>query len=135
MSIVKATIYDKTTGEIIMSVEGPDEETVHLQGIPENAAISWGSIEDHATTYFVKGKPVPRPLMHLNIVSGTQLIPGELLIINNLPPECTVGHPAGESVITDGSVSWSTLEEGTYRFTFKSYPYVEEKINVIIRPV
>lgn len=133
MSKVKATIYNIKTGEIIMSLEAPDEEAVTLQPLEDGSGIYWEDALDHNTWYFVNRRPVPRPTMKLHVTPGTDLAAGQELLIRNIPAGCMVTHPAGVTRVDDGYISWSSHSSGAYSFEFKLFPYQTENLNASIR--
>lgn len=133
MSSVKATIYDRRTGEIRMGVEAPDKETVLLQEIPEDTKIHWGEVYSHENHYFAKDLAVPRPPMNLRIVPGLNIIKGETVIITNIPVGCVVTYPGGTTTINDGKAEWGSIVPGTYTLKFTLFPYIDEVLDVIVR--
>ena len=133
MSIVKATIFDRSTGEIRMGIEAPDKETVLLQEIPKNTKIHWGEAYSNGTYYFAKDLAVPRPPMNLRIVPGLSIIKGEIVTITNIPEECVVTYPGGATTVKGGKAEWGSVVPGTYTLKFTLFPYIDEVLNVIVR--
>ena len=131
--MIKATIYNSKTGQIEMSIEAPDEETVLLQNRSKDSSIHWGEAYAWNDTYFDKGQPVPRPQMKLYIDPGYELNAGQELLIRNIPKGCKVTHAGGATSVDDGFISWSTDEPGDYSFLFQLYPYAEVEINASVR--
>ena len=130
--MIKATIYDSKTGQIELSIEAPDKETVLLQGTAPPRAVYWEDALDWHTHYFVKGAPVSRPKMVLYVTPGTELKVAEQLLVRNIPKGCKVTHPAGTTLVEDGFISWSTITPGTYEFKFKCFPYQDEVFNASV---
>jgi len=131
--MIKATFYNSKTGQIEMSIEAPDEETVILQSRSKDAAIYWGDAYNWADTYFDRGDPVPRPQMKLYVDPGLSLSAGQELLVRNIPKGCKVTHAGGAVSVDDGFISWSTDEPGEYTFLFQLFPYAEVEVNASVR--
>ena len=133
MSIVKATIYDSSSGEIRMGIEAPDKETVLLQEMPKNTKIHWGEVYSHGSYYFAKDLAVPRPPMNLRNAPDLNIIKGEKVTITNIPVGSVVTYPGGTTTINDGIAEWGSIVPGTYTLKFTLFPYIDEVLNVIVR--
>lgn len=130
MSNEKATMYDARTGEIVLSIEAPDKETILLQEIDKHTKIHWGEVWAHDKYYFVNGAPVPRPTMHLSESDNKAIARSEVLLVRGIPKGCEVTYPGGAGTVNDGFITWSTDFEGMYEFEFKLFPYVGVVLNV-----
>lgn len=132
--MLTATIYSETTGQIIMNVEAPDEDSVHLQiQDPQKEKILWDEKIDGNGFYFVAGAAVPRPVFTLEIKNGLTVAAGQVLRIGKVPIGCTVWYPGGTAVVNDGYIEWASVTPGTFDFTFSLFPYQEMTLNAVVR--
>lgn len=126
---MKATIYDKTNGQIQMVVHSPDINGIEAQRVLNpNYEIYYDSELSLADYYFENDQPKERPVMPLSF-SSTRLKAGQTLEVSNIPAGTTVIHPAGIDIVDDGFIEWSTDFPGSYQFTFICFPYKEIVIN------
>jgi hypothetical protein len=132
--MITATVYEKEQGQVLMTVEAPDEETVHLQiQNPSKEEILWGEKIDGQLFYFVAGSVVPRPVFPLEIKNGLTVATGQVIRISKIPIGCTVRYPGGTAVVNDGYIEWSSVTAGTFDFSFSLFPYQEMSLNAIVR--
>lgn len=129
-----ATIYNEATGQIVMTVEAPDEHTVLLQmQNPEKERVLWGKKIDGNDFYFVAGAVVPRPVFTLELPEGDSLEVGEVWRVSGIPPGCAVYHPGGRTVVEDGYIEWASETPGSFMFQFELFPYKEMSLNAVVR--
>lgn len=131
--MVAATIYDKRNGQVIMTVEAPDEESVELQvsdGL--NQKILWGRRVDAANFYFVAGVDVARPVMDLSINHAGVLAKGQILKVEGIPLGCSVVYPGGQTTVNDGYIEWASVTSGEFEIYLTCFPYKEVILNAIV---
>lgn len=120
-----ATIYDKLTGKIQMTVHSPDINGIEAQrSLNSNFEIYYDHDYSLADYYFENGKPKERPVMPIKF-GKTELKPGEVFSISGIPQGATVIHPAGIEVVDDGFIEWVTDFPGDYKFTIALFPFKE----------
>ena len=132
--MIQATIYNEITGQIIMNMEAPDEDSVHLQiQDPQKEKILWNEKIDGNDFYFVAGAVVPRPVFTLELPEGDSLEVGEVWRVSGIPPGCVVYHPGGRTVVEDGYIEWASETPGSFKFQFELFPYKEMSLNAVVR--
>lgn len=127
------TVYNKATGEVIMTVVAPDENGVLLQIRDESSeAVLFDQLVEGSTHYIVNGEVVDRPSMPLSVASDQQLEVDQVLTIEGIPPGSEVIHPDGATIVNDGFVEWASVEPGRYSFRIINFPYVEVSFDAIV---
>lgn len=131
-----ATIYQKSTGEIVMTAYGPDEESLDLQ-LDNNpgCAILHGADLNGGEVYIKNGRAENRPRMSLSVSGDVQLSVNQVLLIEGIPDGAEVMHPDGVTAVSDGYVEWSTVEPGRYDFQIRCFPYKEESVYAFVGQV
>lgn len=132
--MLTATIYEETSGAVLMVVEAPDEDTVLLQvQDPKKEKILWNEKIDGTSFYFVAGAVVPRPVFTFEVPTKGVIEVGQTWRVNNIPPGCSVIHPGGRATVNDGYIEWASATEGTFEFRFELFPYKEMTLNAVVR--
>lgn len=140
--MIVGTIYSKSTGAVVMTVQGPDEANVHLQCIldPDYAAIV-GQQVNGDTHYFKDGEPVPRVKMPVKFEpngpgeeSEINLTFGQLLRVTGIPEGTRLIAPGNvDMIVDDGYFEWETEIPGVYHFSlFKDQSYTGVAFHAIV---
>lgn len=139
--MVYGTIYDITTGRIMMTTQFPDQSGIQLQcTLNPNYRAYIGAELNAREWYFDQNQePTLRPSLGLSIGDGDEdgmievtLSPGELLTVTGIPTGTHVLHPAGEDVVDDGFIEWATDDPGEYRLFFHNHPMKEVSVHAIV---
>lgn len=126
-------IYQVATGQIMMTVVAPDEESILLQKHGREDLDAIMDIEvDGREFYIHEGAPKPRPEMGLSVQGEAYLSVGEVLRVEGIPAGTEVVYPGGRATVDDGFIEWSTNEPGNYYFKFFNFPAKEVEINAIV---
>lgn len=126
-------IYEKQSGQIVMNVVAPDEESIHLQKIGRDDLEAIVDLElDGREFYIENGLPRPRPEMGISVQGEVYLSVGEVLRVDGIPAGTDVVYPGGRAKVDDGYIEWSTNEPGQYYFKFSNFPVKEVEINAIV---
>lgn len=116
---MKAVLYDITTGKIASIMEAPTEV------IEATASVTGKEIfvgeGNHMTQYVVGGEVVDRPTNPARV---------EGLAIVDLPVPSTVILSDVEYEVTDGTAEFEFNLPGTYSVTVKSWPYLDQELQI-----
>lgn len=138
---MKGTIYNRHTGQIISTVEAPDEAGVLLQcTINPDYEAHVGAAYDNDKWYFLNGEPTPLNQMELKITPAldveeleVELKPNQTLRVENIPIGSTVVYPGGVlHDVNDGYIEWEVEDVGSYYFGFFKPTYAGVKFNAVI---
>lgn len=139
---MKGTIYNRHTGQIISTVEAPDEAGVLLQcTINPDYEAHVGAAYDNDKWYFLNGEPTPLNQMELKITPvldveelEVDLKPDEVLRVENIPAGADVVYPGGVlRDVNDGFIEWSCDEVGSYYIGIFANGYAGVKFNAVVR--
>ncbi len=132
---MQGTVYSKETGEIYVTMYGPDELSIEVQlPLYENATYTLGLFLDPPEWYMPGGKATARPKMELT-VSATRLPVGETLTISGIPKNTRVIVRGVDEIVTDGTLEWSSAFAGNFPFEFILFPYQNEVVDIEVTNV
>lgn len=138
---MKGTIYNRNTGQIISTIEAPDEAGVRLQCTVDPSYEAFvGEAYENDKWYFVDGKPTPLQQMDLKVSPSVDpdelevdLKPNQVMRVENIPAGTTVVYPGGVlNDVNDGYIEWEVEDVGSYYFGFFKTGYAGVKFNAVI---
>ena len=132
---MQGTIYSEDTGEIYVSMYGPDELSIKVQlPLYENATYETGLFLNATEWYMPGGEPTLRPKMELT-VSDTSLPVNETLTISDIPVNTRVIGRRVDEIVTDGILEWSSAFSGNFQFEFILFPYQSKVVDIEVTDV
>lgn len=138
---MKGTIYNRETGQIVSTIEAPDEAGVRLQCTIDPLYEAFvGEAYENDKWYFLDGKPTPLMQMDLKITPAldpedleVHLQPDEVLRVENIPAGATIVYPGGVlNDVNDGFIEWSCEDVGSYYIGVFVNHYSGVKFNAVI---
>lgn len=141
--MIVGTIYKMSTGAVVMTVQGPDEENVHLQCILDSDYAAFvGEQIDGEKFYFKDGLPTLRTVMDVKFEprrpnledSLINLSKGQNLRVTNIPEGTRLIAPGNvDMIIDDGYFEWESDVSGNYHFSlFKDQSYTGVTFHAIV---
>lgn len=132
---MQANIYSKKTGQIYVSMTGPDEESIKIQlPLYEDADYVIGDMLDNAKFYMPDGVKAERPVMNIS-VDETDLIIGKVnepITITGIADRTRVLGKNFDVLVNDAEIEWTSAESGTFFIEFIKFPYRDRRITVEI---
>lgn len=132
---MQANIYSKKTGQIYVSMTGPDEESIKIQlPLYEDADYVIGDMLDNAKFYMPDGVKAERPVMNIS-VDETDLIIGKVnepITITGIADRTRVLGKNFDVLVNDEEIEWTSAESGTFFIEFIKFPYRDRRITVEI---
>lgn len=132
---MQANIYSKKTGQIYVSMTGPDEESIKIQlPLYEDADYVIGDMLDNAKFYMPDGVKAERPVMDIS-VDETDLIIGKVnepITITGIADRTRVLGKNFDVLVNDAEIEWTSAESGTFFIEFIKFPYRDRRITVEI---
>lgn len=129
MSQVHGVIYSGDEILRVISAATLDAFNANI-GVGESGLVTPGPVNPEED-YILGGVITPRPIAGVTQTTTT-INTGQTVTFNNIPNPCTVLHPGGEDIITDGFLDWSSTEPGNFKFEFWAYPHKPETLYVTV---
>lgn len=141
--MIVGTIYKISTGAVVMTVQGPDEDNVHLQCTldPDYAAFV-GEQVDGEKFYFKDGQPTLRTVMDVKFEPASpdsedsmiKLGREQVLRVTGIPEGTRLIAPGNvDMIVDDGYFEWETDVRGNYHFSlFKDQSYTGVAFHAIV---
>lgn len=117
--------------QIVRCSQAEAVATANARGFGETLIEGEWSGED----YYFDVSPQPRP--SFSLVYQQSVMAEEVFSVTGIPigTEVTYPGPTGEPVtetVNDEFIEWSSVEPGTYQFTFVNFPYKELTIDAVV---
>jgi hypothetical protein len=122
---MKIIIYQQSNGEILRCCDVPWAAVPAQLREGETYILGWA---DDSTEYVFNYEVVPRPDMDL-VINSFDLLTGEPLHISGIPEGAEVTCRAGNFIVNDGFVEWTSMVDGVFPVYINCFPYKGVKIN------
>ena len=131
---MEATIYSSVTGEIYVTMTGPNEASVRAQFPLYDDAVFVPESIDAKLWYLPNGVKTARPTMTLT-ASATTVPINTPFTVTGIPTGARVIGSGVDEVVNDGDIQWQSAVPGSFSFEFILFPFKPKVISLEVTQV